>query len=359
MTQTTPPARALDLAQRLGHEAVHYVHDRASGLRAVIAIHDTTLGPAIGGTRMRLYPSLDEAAIDALRLARGMTYKAAMAGMRCGGGKAVILGDPGRDKTPALLEAYARVVEGLDGRFYTGCDMGVSVDDLVFMRAFTRHLGHTGAEGGLDTSDLAAMGTFSSIEAVARFLSLPLAGLHVVVQGLGQVGLRLARQLAAAGVRLTVTDVDAGRTQAAVKELGATAVAPEGPYDVPADVFSPNAGGSVLSAATIPRLRCRAVVGAANEQLATPADGEALHARGVLYAPDYVVNAGGLLSVLWERGETDVNGVVARTRQIGHTLTSVLERARATGRPPNQVADELVEQRLLAARVGRDPGRVG
>jgi len=350
---------ALDLAQRLGHEAVHYVHDRASGLRAVIAIHDTTLGPAIGGTRMRLYPSLDEAAIDALRLARGMTYKAAMAGMRCGGGKAVILGDPGRDKTPALLKAYARAVESLGGRFYTGCDMGVSVDDLVFMRAFTRHLGHTGAEGGLDTSDLAALGTFSSIEAVARLLGAPLDGLHVVLQGLGQVGLRLARQLAAAGVRLTVTDVDADRTEAAVRELGATAVDPEAVYDVPADVFSPNAGGSVLSATTIPRLRCRAVVGAANEQLATPADGDALHARGILYAPDYVVNAGGLLSVLWERGETDVDGVVARTRQIGDTLTAVLERAPASGRPPHRVADELVEQRLLAARAGQDPGRVG
>ena len=144
-----------------------------------------------------------------------------------------------------------------------------------------------------------------------------------------------------------------------MSELGARRSSPEASYDVSADVFSPNAGGSVLSAATIPRLRCRAVVGAANEQLATPADGEALHARGILYAPDYVVNAGGLLSVLWERGETDVDGVVARTRQIGDTLTAVLVRARASGRPPHRVADELVEQRLLAARAGQDPGRVG
>jgi len=350
---------ALELAHKLGHEAAHYVHDRASGLRAVIALHDTTLGPAIGGTRMRLYPSLDEAAQDALRLARGMTYKAALAGMDCGGGKAVILGDPERDKTPALLEAYARAVDALGGRFYTGCDMGITVDDLVFMRAYTRHLGHTGAEGGLDTSDLAALGVFSSIEAVAGLLRSPLAGLQVAVQGLGQVGLRLARRLAQAGARLTVADVDEGRARAAARELGAATVAPDAIYDVAADVFSPNAAGSILASATIPRLRCRAVVGAANEQLATPEDGEALHARGILYAPDYVVNAGGLLSVLWERGLTDLEGVVARTQGIGDTLLRVLEQARKTGRPPHRVADELAEQRILAARAGRDPRRPG
>ena len=200
---------ALDLARELGHEALHLFQDRASGLRAVIALHDTSLGPAVGGTRMRLYPSLDEAATDALRLARGMTRKAAMAGLRCGGGKAVILADPAHDKTPALLEAYARAVDSLGGRFYTGCDMGVTVDDLTFMRAYTPHLGHTGAEGGLDTSDLAAMGTCASIEAVAERLGRSLAGLHVALQGLGQVGIRLARQLHQAGCRLTVADVDA------------------------------------------------------------------------------------------------------------------------------------------------------
>jgi leucine dehydrogenase len=341
---------AFELARELGHEEVRLVQDRASGLRAVIAIHDTSLGPAVGGTRMRVYPSLDEAAIDAMHLARGMTYKAAMAGLRCGGGKAVILADPARDKTPALLEAYARAVDAMGGRFYTGCDMGVTVDDLVFMRAFTPHLGHTGAEGGLDTSDLAALGTFVSIEAVARALGAPLAGLHVAIQGLGQVGSRVARRLGEAGARLTVTDVEGGRVAGAREELRAEVVPPEAIYDVACDVFSPNAGGAVLSAATIPRLRCRAVVGAANQQLATAADGDRLHARGVLYAPDYVVNAGGLVSILWERGETDLEGVVARTEAIGETLSQVLERARRDGKPPFRVADRMAEERIAAAR---------
>ena len=344
---------AFDLARELGHEEVRLVQDRASGLRAVIAIHDTSLGGAVGGTRMRVYPSLDEAAKDALRLARGMTYKAAMAGLRCGGGKAVILGDPARDKTRALLEAYARTVDAMGGRFYTGCDMGVSVDDLTFMRAFTPHLGHTGAEGGLDTSDLAALGTFVSIETVARSLGLRLAGLHVAVQGLGQVGLRLARRLREAGARLTVTDIDGEQMARARDELGAEVTAPEAIYDVACDVFSPNAGGQVLNEATVPRLRCRAVVGAANQQLASAADGDALEARGIVYAPDYVVNAGGLVSILWERGETDIAGVVARTEAIGDTLATVLERARRDREPPFRVADRMAEERIAAARALR------
>lgn len=345
--------KAFDLARELGHEELRLVQDRSTGLRAVVAIHDTSLGSAVGGTRMRLYPSLDEAAVDALRLARGMTYKAAMAGLPCGGGKAVILADPSRDKTPALLEAYARAVDAMGGRFYTGCDMGVTVDDLVFMRAFTPHLGHTGAEGGMDTSDLAALGTFASVKTVARVLGTRLAGLRVAVQGLGQVGLRLARRLSEAGARLTVTDVDRDRMAKAREELGAEVVAPEAVYDVPCDVFSPNAAGGILDAGTIPRLRCRAVVGAANQQLATPKDGDALQARGIVYAPDYVVNAGGLVSILWERGETDLAGVVARTAAIGDTLATVLERARREGAPPFRVADLMAEERIAAARRAR------
>jgi leucine dehydrogenase len=341
---------ALDLARDMGHEALHVFQDRASGLRAVIALHDTSLGPAVGGTRMRLYPSLDEAATDALRLARGMTRKAAMAGLHCGGGKAVIAADPIRDKTPALLEAYARAVDSLGGRFYTGCDMGVTVDDLTFMRAFTPHLGHTGAEGGLDTSDLAAMGTRASIAAVAERLGRGLNGLHVALQGLGQVGIRLARQLHQEGCRLTVADVDQAKVDAAVRDLGASAVAPEAIYDVPADVFSPNAGGSILNHSTIPRLRCRAVAGAANEQLETPADGDTLHARGVLYAPDYVVNAGGLISILWERGEASREEVETRVEAIGATLGRVLDRARREGEAPHRMADRMAEERIAEAR---------
>jgi leucine dehydrogenase len=341
---------ALELAAALGHEALHLIHDRASGLRAVIAIHDTTFGPGTGGTRMRLYPSLDDAVVDALRLSRGMTYKAALADVPCGGGKAVILADPARDKTPALLEAYARAVDSLGGRFYTGCDMGVSVHDLAFMRGFTRHLGHTGAEGGLDTSDLAALGTYSSIVAVAARLDTPLDRLHVAVQGVGQVGLRLCRKLADAGVRLTVTDVAPAAVATVVRELGAAPVAPEAIFDVEADVFSPNAGGGIVNPSNLPRLRVRAVVGAANNQLATDADGDALHARGILYAPDYVVNAGGLISVLWERGEADRDEVVRRAAAIGETVRRIFDRATREGAPPHRIADRMAEERLAQAR---------
>lgn len=341
---------SLELAAELGHEEVVFVHDRAAGLRAVIAIHDTSLGPAVGGTRMRVYPSLDEAAVDALRLARAMTYKAALAGIARGGGKAVILGDPGRDKSRALLAAYARAVERLGGRFHTGCDMGIDGRDVTVMSRLTKHISHTAHGSRLDTADLAALGVFESIRAVAAAQERGLAGLGVAVQGLGQVGYRLARQLAAAGARLQVADVDAVRVDRACAELGALAVDADAIYDVEADVFSPNAAGGVVNDDTLPRLRCRAVVGGANEQLEQPRHGDALHARGIVYAPDYVVNAGGLLSLLFETGELDEDGVVLRVKGIGGRVAALLAEARERGEPPHRTADRLAEQRLAQAR---------
>jgi leucine dehydrogenase len=346
-------ATALDLARELGHEEVLFVQERGSGLRVVIAIHDTTLGPAVGGTRMRLYPSLDDAAVDAVRLARGMTYKAALAGVSRGGGKAVILADPTCEKTPALLAAYARVIERMGGRFYTGGDMGIDGRDVAFMQGYTKHMSHTGADTGVDTADLAALGVFESIRAAATVLGRATSGLHVAVQGLGQVGYRLARQLHEAGAVLTVADVDRGRVEQAVRELGATAVPPDGIYDVEADVFSPNAAGSILNDDTIPRLRCRAVVGGANEQLAEPHHGDRLQARGIVYGPDYLVNAGGLLSLLYETGEVDLAGVTGRVRAIGGTLGEVLARSCRDALSPHRVADRMVEERLAAARAAR------
>ena len=346
----TPPVRALELAVELGHEEVVFVHDRAAGLRAVIAIHDTTLGPAVGGTRMRLYPSLDDAAADALRLARAMTYKAAMCGVERGGGKAVILGDPARDKSRALLAAYARAVDRLDGRFQTGCDMGIDGRDVAVLSRLTKHVSHTAPGSSLETADLAALGVFESIRAVAGVLDRELSGLHVAVQGLGQVGYRLARQLAAAGARLTVADLDEGRVERARVELGAAVVAPGSIYDVEADVFSPNAAGGVLNDATLPRLRCRAVIGGANDQLEQARHGDELHARGVVYAPDYVVNAGGLLSLLFEIGELDEAAVVERVRGIGDQLAALLATARKTGEAPHRAADRVAEERLARAR---------
>jgi len=345
--------KAFAYAERWGHEEVILRRDARAGLRAIIALHDTTLGPAIGGTRMRTYASEDDAILDALRLARAMTYKSAMAGMRYGGGKAVIVGDPARDKTEALLTAYARAVERLGGRFHTGTDMGLDERDIVVMSRVTGYATHTAAGGSVDSADLAALGVFASIERAARELGRPLRGLHVAIQGLGEVGGRLARQLAEAGARLTVADIAPGRVGHAVSVWGATAVTPEAIYDTEADVFSPNAAGGVLGEATIARLRCRAVVGAANEQFADDGAGEALLSRGILYGPDYVVNAGGLLSVLFETGELDEKGVTARVRGIADTLADVWARAREERTPPHRIADGIVEERLRAARAAR------
>ena len=341
---------ALDFAEAAGHEEIHVLRDAASGLRAVIAVHDTTLGPAVGGTRMRLYPSFDDAVMDALRLARAMTYKAALAEMPYGGGKAVIVGDPGRDKSRPLLAAYARAVDRLGGRFQTGCDMGIDLRDVAVMARITKHVGHTPGDAKHDTAALAALGVFAGIGAAAQAVGREVRGLHVALQGVGQVGMRLARFLAEAGARLTVTDVDAGRVDRVAAELGAQVVPADDIYAVAADVFSPNAGGGILNDDTIPRLRSAAVVGAANDQLADPRHGDALHARRILYAPDYLVNAGGLLSVLFEKGETDEDGIVDRIRDIGPRLTALWQRAREEGTTPHRVADRIVEERLAAAR---------
>lgn len=355
MGQERKPVSALDRAADWGHEELIVHSDPASGLRCVIAIHDTTLGPAAGGTRMRPYASLDEAATDALRLARAMTYKSAMAEMPFGGGKAVILGLPARDKTRALLAAYAKVVDRLGGRFNTGCDMGMEERDMAVLSRLTRHVQHSPTGTRLDTADLASLGVFESIRASATFLGRGLEGLRVAVQGLGNVGFRLARRLHSAGARLTVADVDPARVDRAAGELAAAAVEPSAIYDVDADVFSPNAAGGILNDETIPRLRCRVVAGGANEQLAEPRHGDALHARGILYGPDYVVNAGGLLSLVYDTEGADDEAVVARVAAVGPRLAALWERARTAGLAPHRVADLMAEERLAAARAGRKP----
>ncbi len=344
---------ALELARELGHEELVALRDRESGLQAFIALHDTTLGPAVGGTRMRAYPTLDEAAVDALRLSRAMTAKAAMCGIARGGAKAVIVGDPAIDKSEARLRAYARAVDRLAGRFHTGPDMGIDGRDVEVMAKVTPYVSHTRPGSALEAADLAALGVEVGIEAAARALGRELAGLVVALQGLGEVGMRLARGLRKAGAHLVVCDLDADRVEQARSALQAEAVPAARIYDVDAHVFAPCAAGGVLNDQTIPRLRCRAVVGAANEQLAEPRHAEALLGRGILYAPDYVVNAGGLLSLLYELGETNEAGVVARVREIGPRVLDILERARREGRSPGQVADRMVEERLAAGREAR------
>jgi len=340
----------LELARALNHEEVVIIQDASASLRAVIAIHDTTLGVAVGGTRMRLYPSFDTAVTDALRLSRAMTYKAVMAGVERGGGKAVILADPAKDKTRALFVAYAKAVDRLGGRFHTGCDMGMDSRDIAVLSRMTKHVSHTAPGSKIDTADLAALGVYHSVRAAALRLERPLDGLRVAIQGLGQLGYRLAKLLASDGARLEVSDVDAGRVERAVSELGARKRAAKAIYSAECDVFSPNAAGGILNDRTIPRLRCRAVVGGANEQLEEPRHGDALAARGILYAPDYVANAGGLLSLLYEIGETDEAGVIARVQGIAERLDEVWSRSMTEGVPPHRMADRIAEERLAEAR---------
>lgn len=345
--------RILDVAHEMGHEEVVVLHDQASGLRAVVAIHDTTLGPAAGGTRMRLYPTMDDAVLDALRLSRAMTYKAALAEMPTGGGKAVILGDPARDKTRQRLVAYARAVERMGGRFHTGPDMGIDARDAAVMARHTKHVSHANPQSGVDTADLTAVGVVEAIRHTALFLGTELSGLRVALQGVGQVGYRLAKRLHAAGAKLTVSDREEARAGRIADECGAEVVGHENIYDADCDVFSPNAAGAVLNSETIPRLRAKAVVGAANEQFSTPEDGDRLHARGIVWAPDYVANAGGLLSLLHERGEVDEDGIVERVRAIGPRVREILERAADDDLPPHLIADRIAHERLRAAREAR------
>jgi leucine dehydrogenase len=341
---------ALELAAELGHEEVVLLHDRESGLRGAIAIHDSTFGPSVGGTRMRVYPTYEDAVVDALRLARAMTYKATMVEMPYGGAKAVIVGDPNRDKTRPLLVAYARAVERLGGRFFTGCDMGIDPRDLKVMQRHTKHLSHANEDSPIDTSYLAALGVFEGIAAAAAVLGRSLSSVAVAIQGVGAVGFRLARLLVEHGAHVIVADTEKARTVRAARELEAQVVEPDAIYDVEADIFSPNAMGGILDDDTIARLKVQAIVGGANEQLLEARHGDLLHSIRILWAPDYVVNAGGLLSLLYETRQADEEGVVERVRLIGPRLADLWQRSDEEEQPPGVIADRIVEERLALGR---------
>lgn len=278
-------------------EGLHLAQDPATGLKAIIAIHSTRLGPALGGCRYLPYPN-DEAAIgDAIRLAQGMSYKAALAGLEQGGGKAVIIRPPHLDNRGALFEAFGRFIESLGGRYITAVDSGTSSADMDCIAQQTRHVTSTTQAG--DPSPHTALGVFAGIRASAqaRLGSDDLEGLRVAVQGLGHVGYALAEQLAAVGAELLVCDLDPGRVQLAVEQLGAHPLAPEALLSTPCDILAPCGLGGVLTSQSVSQLRCAAVAGAANNQLERPEVADELEARGILYAPDYVINSGGLIYV--------------------------------------------------------------
>lgn len=336
------------------HEQVVFVSDDKSGLKAIIAVHNSNLGPALGGCRMWPYASEEEAVRDVLRLSRGMTYKSAMANLKLGGGKSVIIGNPRTQKTPELLAAFARALEQLNGRYIAAEDSGTSVADMKYMTQFTRHVAgihdkpsDAGTRSG-DPSPATAYGTFIGIKAAVkeRLGRDSLEGLRVAVQGVGNVGFDLARQLKAAGAQLWVTDIHREPLLQAGKELGATVVAPEEVFGLDVDVFAPCALGAILNDATIPQLKASIVAGAANNQLAEPRHGVELMKRGILYAPDYVINAGGIIDVYHERIGFDRAALIKHIEGIEDNLMEIFERARKEERPAGEVADAIAEERF-------------
>lgn len=337
------------LIESTGHQQVVYCHEPSCGYRGIIAIHDATLGPALGGTRFWNYASEEEALVDVLRLSHGMTLKAAAAGLNLGGGKAVIIGDPHTQDREAILRAHGRFVEGLAGRYITAEDVGTSALDMEYVRMETSHVVGLPERSG-DPSPVTAFGIFRGIEACLqeRFGSHEVAGRRVAVQGLGSVGYQLCRRLHDAGADLVVTDIEASSVARVVEEFGATAVAPEAIYDVEADVYAPCALGATINDDTLPRLKVGVVAGSANNVLAESRHGDALYDRGILYAPDYVINAGGLMSVYGELQGWDRDRVLRQVAGIQSSLSRLFAKSREERVAPHKAADLMAHDRIAA-----------
>ncbi len=349
-----------DMREFDGHELVIFGHDAQSRLRAIIAIHSTVLGPAAGGCRIWPYATTTEAVADVLRLSRSMSYKNAMAGLPFGGGKAVIIGDARTVKTPELFAAFGRMVDSLRGRYVTAEDVGTTTADMAHVARVTRYvsgLGRSPGEAGGDPAPKTALGVFLGIQAAVKFRlgRADLAGLTVAVQGAGGVGYHLCGLLSAAGARLKVADVQPRAVERACDEFKAAPVPAVQVLEVEADVLAPCALGAILNTRSIAGLKAPVVAGAANNQLARDADGEALRAAGVLYAPDYVINAGGIISVAREYyGGTEAQ-VIEDIQGIPARLTEIFERARHENRTTNEIADQMARERLSH---GREPRRL-
>jgi leucine dehydrogenase len=340
----------MELFERMAehrHEQLVFCYEPDAGYKGIIAIHDTTLGPALGGTRFWNYKSDEEAIIDVLRLARGMTYKAAVAGLNLGGGKAVIIGNPKTSRREMIFRAHGRFVESLGGRYYTAEDVGTSVEDMDYVKMETEFV--TGVAGGSgDPSPVTAYGTYRGIKACAmeKYGSDSLDGLTVAVQGTGHVGYYLCKYLAQEGARLIVTDIDEARVDRVVQEFGAQAVGPDEIYSVDAQVFAPCALGAIVNDDTIAQFRFEIIAGAANNQLAQERHGDLLHKRGILYAPDYVINAGGLINVYGELNEWSSDQARRKAGEIYETLMQIFELAKHDDLPTYQAADRVAERRI-------------
>jgi leucine dehydrogenase len=333
-----------------GHEQVVYCHNKDVGLKAIIAIHNTTLGPALGGTRMWPYKTEQEALNDVLRLSRGMTYKAAVAGLNLGGGKAVIIGDPSKDKSEALFRAFGRFVNSLGGRYITAEDVGIDVNDMEYVFRETEYVTgvHQVHGGSGDPSPFTAAGTLQGIMASLqhRFGNEDVGKYSYAVQGVGHVGYNLVKLLREAGAKVFVTDINQENVKRVVEEFGVTAVGLDEIYDVDADVYCPCALGGTVNKETIPRFKFKIICGAANNQLATEECGDEVERRGLVYAPDYVVNAGGLMNVSIELEGYNRERAMRMMRTIYYNVSQTIKIGKRDGIPTWKAADRLGEERI-------------
>jgi len=345
------PFELFDEMALRGHEQVVHFCDESVGLKAIVAIHSTVLGPALGGTRMWPYESEQDALNDVLRLARGMTYKAAVTGLNLGGGKAVIIGDPKKDKSEALFRTFGRFVESLGGRYITAEDVGINVDDIEYVRMETRHVtGLSRAIGGSgDPSPVTAQGVFHGMRACAheRFGSESLKGRRVTVQGLGQVGAALVDLLAAEGAELFVTDLNLERAERVAHKVGAQVIEPQQIFQIEGDIFSPAALGGIINDESLRQFGYKIVAGSANNQLDDEVrHGQRLKELGILYAPDYVINAGGLINVWNEIQGYNKRKVQKEVRHIYDTLKQIFQISKQENLPTNLASNRLAERRI-------------
>ncbi len=339
--------KIFDYLEKYDYEQLVFCQDRATGLKAIIGIHDTTLGPALGGTRIWDYKTEEEAITDVLRLSRGMTYKNSAAGLNLGGGKAVIMGDPTKIKSEELFRTFGRFVEGLNGRYITAEDMNVGTQDMAYINDETDHcVGLEGKSG--NPSPVTSFGVFRGIEAAVEevYGSTDLNGKVVAVQGLGAVGYGVCEYLHKAGAKLFVTDIRKESIDRVVNAFGATAVEPDKIYSVECDIFTPCAMGAIINDFTVEQLKCKIVAGSANNQLAEPRHGDILVEKGILYVPDYVINSGGVINVYEELRGYNAERAMSRASNIFNIVKQIIEISKAENIPTYQAADRMAEQRI-------------
>lgn len=334
-------------------DSVHFCHDTETGLKAIISIHNVNLGPALGGCRFYPYKSENDAIIDAMNLSRGMTYKSAISGMNLGGGKSVIIGDPEKHKSEKLFLAFGRYLNELNGKYITAEDSGTCQEDMDIIKKTSKFV--TGISpkigGSGDPSPWTALGTLGGIKACLGFVygDESLKNKRVAVQGVGSVGMYLVDHLIEGGAKVTITDVHRGRINECKKKYDVQVVDPDKIYSVDCDIFSPNALAWAVNSDTIPQFKCKIVAGAANNQLKKPQDSEELFNKGIVYAPDYAINAGGLISVGEEWYGYDLEKVKKKVNNIYDTVKSILDRSKSENKPTHIIADKIAEERFKAA----------